>query len=120
MTVYSDITLVFGAVTWLKMAAIFLAPPSSPSLRHSIATIFVYLVLNFMINTAQYVRRDSTYLFRPERSKFQVSVPVQAQVPIVKQHVQKKKFRNLKRQELENRSFFENFICLLMILPYLQ
>ena len=74
------------------MAAIFLAPPSSPSLRHSIATIFVYLVLNFMINTAQDVRRDSTYLFRPERSKFQVSVPVQAQVPIVKQHVRKKKF----------------------------
>ena len=104
MTVYSDITLVFGTVTWLKMAAIFLAPPSSPSLRHSIATIFVYLVLNFKINTAQDVRRDSTYLFRPERSKFQVSVPVQAQVPIVKQHVQKKKFRNLKRQELENRS----------------
>ena len=104
MTVYSDITLVFGAVTWLKMAAIFLAPPSSPSLRHSIATIFVYLVLNFKINTARDVRRDSTYLLRPERSKFQVSVPVQAQVPIVKQNVQKKKFRNLKRQELENRS----------------
>ena len=98
MTVYSDITLVFGAVTWLKMAA------SSPSLRHSIATIFVYLVLNFKINTARDVRRDSTYLLRPERSKFQVSVPVQAQVPIVKQNVQKKKFRNLKRQELENRS----------------
>lgn len=64
---------------WLKMAAIFLAPPSSPSLRHSIATIFVYLVLNFKINTARDVRRDSTYLLRPERSKFQVSVPVQAQ-----------------------------------------
>ena len=73
------------------MAAIFLAPPSSPGLRHSIATIFVYLVLNFKINTAQDVRRDSTYLLRPERSKFQVSVPVQAQVPIVK-HVRKKKF----------------------------
>ena len=73
------------------MAAIFLAPPSSPSLRHSIATIFVYLVLNFKINTARDVRRDSTYLLRPERSKFQVSVPVQAQVPIVK-HVRKKKF----------------------------
>ena len=73
------------------MAVIFLAPPSSPSLRHSIATIFVYLVLNFKINTARDVRRDSTYLLRPERSKFQVSVPVQAQVPIVK-HVRKKKF----------------------------
>ena len=74
------------------VAAIFLAPPSSPSLRHSIATIFVYLVLNFKINTAQDVRRDSTYLLRPERSKFQVSVPVKAQVPIVKQHLRKKKF----------------------------
>ena len=74
------------------MAAIFLAPPSWPSLRHLIATIFVYLVLNFKINTPQDVRRDFTYLFRPERSKFQVSVPVQAQVPIVKQHVRKKKF----------------------------
>lgn len=74
------------------MAAISLAPPSSPSLRHSIATIFVCLVLNFQMDTVRDVRRDSTYLFRPEGSKFLVSVLVQAQVPIVKQHVRRKKF----------------------------
>ena len=74
------------------MAAKFLAPSSSPSLRHLIAIIFVYLVLNFKINTPQDVRRDSTPLFRPERSIFLVSVPEQAQVTIVKQHVRKKNF----------------------------
>ena len=36
-------------VTGGKMAAKFLAPSSSPSLRHLIAIIFVYLVLNFKI-----------------------------------------------------------------------
>lgn len=77
------------------MATIFLAPSSLSSLRHLIAIIFVYLVLNFKINTPQDVRRDSTYFFRPERSKFLVSVPEQAQVPIVKQHVRKKKFLSL-------------------------
>ena len=79
-------------VTGGKMAAKFLAPSSSPSLRHLIAIIFVYLVLNFKINTPQDVRRDSTPLFRPERSIFLVPVPEQAQVTIVKQHVRKKKF----------------------------
>ena len=74
------------------MAAKFLAPSSSPSLRHLIAIIFVYLVLNFKINTPQDVRRDSTHLFRPERSIFLVPAPEQAQVTIVKQHVRKKKF----------------------------
>lgn len=74
------------------MAAKFLAPSSSPSLRHLIVIIFVYLVLNFKINTPQDVRRDSTHLFRPERSIFLVPAPEQAQVTIVKQHVRKKKF----------------------------
>lgn len=72
-------------MTSLKMAAIFLAPFSSPSLKHLIAIIFVYLVLNFKINTPQDVRRDSTL-------STLVSVPEQAKVRIVKQHVQKKNF----------------------------